>query len=184
MRNKIKPLILCGLFAALTAIGAFIKIPMWPAPITAQTMFIAAAGVLIGPKLGAASQLIYLLLGLFGLPIFTKGGGFGYIFQPTFGFLLASIPTVIVIGVISKKIDGVKGAVIATVCGYAVLYLIGVPYLWMIVNYVSGVEMSISAALYSGMVLFIPGDALKVAAVALLSVKLKPVVRFTQVNSR
>ena len=68
---KTRALILTALFAALTAVGAFLRIPFPIAPITLQVFFTAMAGVLLGPRYGALSQLVYVVLGLIGLPVFT-----------------------------------------------------------------------------------------------------------------
>ncbi|MCK4308969.1 MAG: biotin transporter BioY, partial [Candidatus Atribacteria bacterium] len=61
---------LISLFAALTAVGAFISIPLHPVPITLQTLFTLLAGMILGSTLGATSQIIYVLLGIIGLPVF------------------------------------------------------------------------------------------------------------------
>ena len=80
-----KEMILCALFAALIAIGAFIKVPLPYVPFTMQLMFTTLAGILLGSRLGAMSTGIYIAIGLIGIPVFTKGGGIGYIFQPVQG---------------------------------------------------------------------------------------------------
>ena len=85
-------MVLAALFAALTAIGAFLQIPTGTVPITLQFLFTALAGLLLGWKWGAISQLLYVGIGLLGLPVFTQGGGIGYVLQPSFGFLLGLIP--------------------------------------------------------------------------------------------
>ena len=79
MHSKTRSLILAALFAALTAIGAFLKIPLGALSLTLQFFFTAMAGVLLGPRWGAASQAVYVALGLAGLPVFTMGGGLGYV---------------------------------------------------------------------------------------------------------
>ena len=79
---KTRTMILCALFAALTAVGAFFKIPFALAAISLQFLFTAMAGVLLGAGYGALSQAVYVLIGLVGVPIFALGGGFSYIFQP------------------------------------------------------------------------------------------------------
>ena len=99
---KIKDIILTALFAALTAIGAFLKIPFPLAAITMQSFFTAMAAILLGRKYGALSQGVYVLIGLVGIPIFALGGGFSYVFQPTFGFLLGLIPAAWVIGALCR----------------------------------------------------------------------------------
>ena len=82
--TKTKSLIYCGLFTALIAVGAFIKIPVPVVPFTLQYLFTMMAGLLLGPKLGALSVTFYMLLGLAGLPIFSEGGGIWYIFKPNY----------------------------------------------------------------------------------------------------
>ena len=64
-------MLLSALFAALTAVGAFIRLPAGPTSITLQFFFSALAGILLGVKWGAVSQLLYVGLGLLGLPVFT-----------------------------------------------------------------------------------------------------------------
>ena len=93
-----RKLVYTALFAALTAAGAFLRIPMGFSSVTLQYLFTAMAGLLLGRRWGAVSQAVYVLLGLVGLPIFTMGGGLGYVFQPTFGFLLGLIPAAWVVG--------------------------------------------------------------------------------------
>ena len=90
-RSKIKDLTLMALFAALTAVGAFITIPVPPVPFSLQIFFAILAGALLGSRRGAISVAVYVLLGLCGLPVFTKGAGLSYIFQPTFGYLAGFI---------------------------------------------------------------------------------------------
>lgn len=90
MKQKVnvRNLSLMALFAALTAVGAFITIPVPPVPFSLQIFFAILAGALLGSRQGAMSIVIYLLLGLCGLPVFTKGAGLSYLLQPTFGYLL------------------------------------------------------------------------------------------------
>ena len=71
---KTKGVIYCGLFTALIAVGAFIKIPIPVVPFTLQYLFTMLAGLLLGSRLGTVSVLSYMLLGLAGLPIFSEGG--------------------------------------------------------------------------------------------------------------
>ena len=132
---RTKQLVLTALFAALTAIGAFLKIqiPVEGIPaITLQFFFTAMAGVLLGAKYGAISQAVYVLLGLVGLPIFTMGGGFSYVLQPSFGFLLGLIPSAWVIGILCKNAKSFWPMALGILAGLAVLYLIGTPsWTWL-----------------------------------------------------
>ena len=70
-----KDITLISLFAAMTAIGAFISIPIGPVPLTLQTLFVLMSGFVLGPKKGALSQVVYIALGLIGLPIFAGFSG-------------------------------------------------------------------------------------------------------------
>ena len=105
MKLATKEIILVALFAALTAAGAFIKIPIPYVPFTLQFLFCALAGILLGAKLGGLSQISYVAMGLIGIPVFTEGGGPAYIFQPTFGYLIGFIMGSYVIGKITETMD-------------------------------------------------------------------------------
>ena len=153
-----RKLVYTALLAALTAAGAFIRIPIGISVITLQFLFTAMAGVLLGPGGGALSQGVYVALGLVGLPIFTAGGGFGYVLQPSFGFLL---------GLIRRSSSPVRLA-LACGAGLAVLYAVGVPYMALILNGYLGKGISAPALLWSGMLIYLPGDAAKIAVTALL----------------
>ena len=163
-----RKLVYTALFAALTAAGAFLRIPLGVSSITLQFLFTAMAGVLLGAGCGALSQAVYVALGLIGLPIFTTGGGFTYVLQPTFGFLLGLIPTAAVIGALTRRNASPVRVALACVAGLAVLYAVGVPYMALILNGYMGKGMSVSGLLWAGMLPFLPGDAIKIAVTALL----------------
>ena len=163
-----RKLVYTALLAVLTAVGAFLRIPLGVSSITLQFLFTAMAGVLLGPGCGALSQGVYVALGLIGLPIFTAGGGFGYVLQPTFGFLLGLIPAAAIIGTISRRSTSPLRLALACVAGLAVLYAVGIPYMALILNGYMGKGMSVSALLWAGMLPFLPGDAIKIAVTALL----------------
>jgi len=168
-KNRTKTLILVSLFSALTAAGAFIKLPMWPVSITLQFFMTACAGLLLGGHKAAASQLIYLLVGLAGVPVFTEGGGIAYIARPSFGFLIGLIPAAFVIGVLSRKKRNFAGMVCASAAGLAVLYIIGLPYMYISVNVFMSARMSVWTAISSGMLIFLPGDIIKIIAAVIIS---------------
>ena len=127
-------MVLAALFAALTAIGAFLQIPTGTVPITLQFLFTALAGLLLGWKWGAISQLLYVGIGLLGLPVFTQGGGIGYVLQPSFGFLLGLIPAAAVIGALPARRTGYLTVLAAVLVGDLILYAVGVPYMYLILH--------------------------------------------------
>ena len=171
---KIHTMTRVALFAALTAVGAFIRIPLGYSSITLQTFFTAMAGCVLGPWYGALSQLVYVALGLVGLPIFTQGGGIGYLMQPTCGFLIGLIPAAWVIGRIAGRKPEPKQIVPACLLGYGVLYAIGVPYMALILNTFLGKGMGFSAIMWAGMIPFLPGDMIKILCITLL---MPPILR-------
>lgn len=181
MIGNTRILTLCGLFAALTAIGAFIKIPLPPplVPFTLQFLFCALAGVLLGAKVGALSQLIYVLVGLVGIPVFTEGGGLHYIFKPTFGYLIGFVIGAYVIGICIEKFKEInfKNLFKASLIGLIVVYALGVVYMYVIYNFYIGNEMGVWTAIWGGAISCAPGDLLLCVLTAVMGVKMIPVLR-------
>lgn len=173
--SKTKSMILAALFAALTAVGALIRIPTPISSFTLQVLFVAMSGVLLGHKWGFLSQAAYILLGLVGLPIFVSGGGPGALLQPTFGFLLGMAAMSALVGYIVER----RGAKFFTICwacllGLVPLYAIGLPYMHLILTVYLQRSQTAWATIWGGMVIFLPWDILKVAATAALCAKLYP----------
>ena len=108
---KTRQMILIALFAALTGIGAFIKIPTPLVPYTLQYLFCAYAGIFLGSKDGLYSQLLYISIGLVGFPIFASGGGPAYVLQPTFGYLMGFAAGAYVIGLLIKKLKNIRNRI-------------------------------------------------------------------------
>ncbi len=103
-QGKVKELVLFSLFTALTAIGAFIRVPVPLCPFTLQLLFTTLSGLILGSRKGAASVAVYVVLGLSGVPVFTQGGGPGYIFQPTFGVHRGSLAYGEIVGAYGKTV--------------------------------------------------------------------------------
>ena len=181
--SKTKQLVFCSLFTALIAVGAFIKIPVPVVPFTLQYLFTMLAGLILGPRLGTISVTAYMLLGLAGLPIFTEGGGLMYLAKPSCGFLLGLPLMAMVIGLLTRDLKastlrghavrGMLRIALACVAGLAVLYLIGLPYMY----FVLAGKWSIQKTIVSGCLIFLPFDALKIVVTTLLCVRLLPVLR-------
>jgi biotin transport system substrate-specific component len=160
------------LFAALTAMGAFVAIPIGPVPIVLQNLFVMLAGLLLGPRWGLASVGVYLLAGFCGLPVFAGGqAGIGRLVGPTGGYLIGYLPAVYLIGRLTETADRrVVRDVTAMVLGTLLLYACGVSWL----KVVTGLQWT--KALAVGMLPFLIGDALKIAAAVPVSRALRPVI--------
>jgi biotin transport system substrate-specific component len=171
--RALRPMVLASLFAALTAAGAYMAIPIGPVPIVLQNMFVFLAGLLLGSRWGAASVAVYLLAGIVGLPVFAGGtGGIGRIFGPTGGFLLGYLPVVFLIGRLTERRPAsMYRDIAALAAGALLLYVCGAPWIKLVTG------MPFDKALALGVLPFLPGDALKIAAAALLAKSLRPIMR-------
>ncbi len=185
MKFKTREIILVSLFCALSIIGGFIKIPIGIVPITLQYLVTALSGVLLGPVLGAMSQLIYVLLGIVGLPVFTSGGGLGCILTPTFGYLLGFIASSYIIGkIVYNAKPSFSRILIASILGLLVTYLIGTTYMYIILNYVTNIKITLLRSIEVGILVFIPGDLIKCLITAELGSKIIPKINKSYKNDR
>lgn len=165
-----------SLMAAATAVMAQIAIPM-PAgvPMTLQTLAVILAGVILGPKLGAASMLIYLLIGAVGLPVFSGlKGGAAMLVGPTGGFIISFPIMAFIIGLGAKSNKNEK-------YGDAVFWLLLL--LGTIVNYAIGTAMfclstgsTLGAGLSACVVPFIPTTIVKTIIGGVLGLRIKKAV--------
>lgn len=176
---KTKNLVLIALFTSLTAVGAFIAIPVPVCPFTLQLLFTTLAGILLGAKKGALSVLCYLVIGLIGLPVFTQGGGIGYIFQPTFGYLIGFAVGAFVTGYIANRKDKPTflRLLIAGFAGLIIVYAFGMTYLWAIKTFYIGSGIGFKVLIINCFVFAVPGDILLCILAAVVGKRLIPVVK-------
>jgi biotin transport system substrate-specific component len=172
LKISVRSLVLTPLFTALTIVSAFVRIPFPLAPMTLQLLFVLMSGMILGPKLGALSQIIYIALGLAGAPVFAYGGGVGYIFNPTFGFLIGFVLMSYTTGVIFKYERSFKRALAAGLIGLLSCYMIGLPYLYLIFNRYLGIEKTVWEVVSGAMLIFLPGDILKIVIGSYLSIEI------------
>jgi biotin transport system substrate-specific component len=149
-------------FAALTALGARVAVPVpgTPVPFTFQVVAVLLAGWMLGPRLGAASQVAYLTAGAAGLPVFAAGGGLAYFLGPTGGYLLAYPAAAAVVGWLVTRRGAVWSQLLALAAGVAVIHAGGVAWLSTVVGE--------GGALAAGVAPFLAVDALKVVFALLL----------------
>lgn len=171
MNNKTKNLVLCAMCAAITCILAPISIPIEPVPISLCTFAVMLAGVLLGAKFGFVSQLIYVLLGAVGLPVFASySAGISCIAGMTGGYIVAYPILALLTGLIYWKFGKSKTGklrvlwmFLAMVIGTVVLYAFGTA--WFCV--VSGT--GVVPALGMCVIPFLPGDVIKMIVVIVIS---------------
>lgn len=188
LQKRIRIIVYVSIFSALTAVGAFIKIPLLLVPFTLQTFFVILSGNILGSRYGALSQTIYLCLGLMGLPIFAYGGGIGYIFKPTFGYLIAYPVGAFISGyllqliclqrkenIITKDLNYnllIKTCFVNFI-SILVILIIGVIYLFININFILGKDIEFNKALWSGLIIFLPSEAIKVIIASLVTIRIK-----------
>jgi biotin transport system substrate-specific component len=162
------------LFAALTAVGALIAIPVGPVPIVLQNFFVMLMGLLLGPRWGLAGIGVYLLAGVLGLPVFAGGtSGIARLAGPTGGYLVGYLPCVALIGWISNRGKGHRIIdALAMLCGTFALYTCGVAWLKLVTGMTWGKAMGL------GVIPFLPGDIAKIIAAVLVIKTLRRLTTF------
>lgn len=163
-----------ALFAALIAALGLIPAIYLPflagVPITAQTLGVMLAGVLLGPWRGALAVLLFLLVVALGAPFLSGGrGGLGVFAGPTVGFLVGWPIAAAVCGLLMRRLSrlpvGIAAFLAASLGGIVVLYAIGVPG----ISLVTGIDL---VKAFMGSAAFIPGDLIKAAIVGLVAATL------------
>ena len=175
--SKLRYIILAALFAALMAISAWFKVPLPPTmtPVTLQVMFVLFCGLLLPPVYAFAAQAVYVFIGLVGLPVFTEGGGFAYVLKPTFGFLIGFILAAWVIALLVKKfkVERLSSMFTVAIVGVIVIYLIGVPYGYIIFNHVLGAAWTLKQVITAFCTLYLPIDIIKAIIAAFITFAVK-----------
>lgn len=184
-RNVPRELAVSGLFAALIATGAFIKItiPVQPYPMhfTLQWFFVLLAGLLFDKRQAAGSVGTYLLIGLLGVPVFAAGGGLGYLVRPTFGFLLGFFLAAYVMAGICEQMRkrtamNVWKMMIPAMAGLLVYYAMGAIYFYIISNYVISMPIGWKLVLINTVLLTIGEDFILCVLAVMVAARLRPAV--------
>jgi len=170
---KTKDLAYIALFAAITAVlGLVPAISVGPVPITAQTLGVMLAGAVLGARRGFLSQLLFLVLVAIGLPLLASGaGGLAVFAGPTAGYLISWPIAAFVVGWLTERFwsryNLAWGVLANVVGGILVIYAIGVPVLAVMAN------LSPGAAIVSGALPFLVGDAIKAVLAAAIAVQVR-----------
>lgn len=180
--DSTRRMMLAALFASLTAVGAFIRIPIPPVPFTLQTLFVFLSAGFLGASGGFMSQCLYLAVGLIGLPVFSGGGGIGYIFDPRFGYLLGFPVSAFVMGIMVKRLIVLPQRnkefnrrfvfvryIWVYAAGSVIIFAFGLTFLFF---YAESFLGSFYSILWAGFLIFIPTNIAKIIFGSWLSVRL------------
>lgn len=187
MRLRALDITLVGMFAALMAIGA--NITSWApflvvggVPITLQTFFCVLAGAILGRRLGALSMVVYMLVGLFGAPVFAKfSGGFGMIAGPTFGFIVSFILAAYVTGWIIEKggeQPSIARFIVAALVGMVINYVVGTNWMYFAYKYWAEAPKGFSYGVaWSWMLVPLPKDVILSIIAGIISPRFYAAIR-------
>ncbi|WP_299087930.1 biotin transporter BioY [uncultured Microbacterium sp.] len=157
--------------ATFVAALAQVEVPLWPVPITGQTLAVVVVGAALGARRGAAALVTYLLAGLAGLPVFAGfTGTIAAVAKPSFGFVLGFIVAAFVAGWFAERAWDRKPllAFVGFVAASAIPFVFGIPYMAFILNVVGGGSFGISEILAFGLWPFVVGGLIKAAIAAVL----------------
>ena len=172
---SIKDIVYISLFTSITiALGALppILLPFSPVPITSQSLGPMLCGSILGAKKGGLSSLLFIILVIIGFPILSggRGGGIGVLLGPAGGFLICWPISAVIIGYFFEKnwinIGYIKAFIIIFFGGMIIIYISGI--IWL--SIMAGISMY--QALIS-VIIFIPGDLLKVTIATMVAINIK-----------
>ncbi len=166
------------MFAAIIAVCAQISIPVGAVPFTLQTLGVFTAAAMLGWKRGIICVLVYILLGLIGVPVFANfSGGVSALFGLTGGYIIGFIFTALAVGLMCEKLGRKLWVlVVSMIIGLLLCYVFGTAWFLIVYN-LQGSSMGLGAALMTCVVPFLIPDAAKIAAAAILVNRLYKVVR-------
>lgn len=182
LKWTVRDLAFCGLFTALIAVGAFIKvtIPVQPVPMhfTLQFFFVLLSALLMGAERSLASVGTYLTIGLCGVPVFASGGGPAYLLRPTFGFLIGFAAAGFLTGRVfeRKRKTSFSWLLFSAFCGLLADYLCGMVYFYVCSNYVLHVLVSWRLVFINCFLLTVGEDFILCVLAAMLAKRLLPVL--------
>lgn len=158
--EKTRTMILTSLFAALTAAGAFIRIPIPVVPFTLQFLFTTMAGLLLGGRAGLTAVCIYGAMGLLGLPVFAEGGGPAYVLKPSFGYIIGFALGSFVTGTIANRVPAPRFSRLLAAClaGLGIVYLTGMAYYYLISRFYLQNPIGLWPLFLYCFLLAVPGD--------------------------
>lgn len=178
MKTKLttKDLSIIPIFTAIIIIGTYIRLPFPVIPMTLQVFAVLLSGQILGSKNGALSVVVYIALGLLGVPVFSSGGGLTSLVSPTFGYIVGFVPTSYIAGFGRDKLAerNFKKLFLINVLAIIPCYLCGMVWLYVIKNFYLNTPINIYSVLYFGFLKTILTDLIHCALTAFISLKTAP----------
>jgi biotin transport system substrate-specific component len=169
-RSWVSDIALVTAGAALVAVLAQVAVPLWPVPVTGQTLAVLLVGASLGAARGAASLSLYALLGAVGLPIYSDASsGWSVLLGPTGGYIIGFIASAAIVGWAAERSwdRGWYKPIITFVGGSLVVFAFGLPWLAVSLGQL-GLPNDLQSVLVAGFYPFIIGGLIKAAIAAAL----------------
>ncbi|HHU31360.1 MAG: biotin transporter BioY [Zhaonellaceae bacterium] len=177
MSFDIRQMTIVSIFTSLTiGVAVFTRFSASIIPFSMLPLMVMLAGNILGSKMGFLSMLLYLFVGMIGIPAFASPpyGGLAYVTQPSFGFLIGFIFAAYVIGRISERGDSkLRTYFIANIMGMLVINFFGLVYFWLLYNYILGEPISFAQVFKIGAMPFLIPDLIKSIIASFLGLNIR-----------
>lgn len=171
-KSKTYLLAMTAVMTAVTCVLAPLSIPIGPVPISFTNLAIYLALYLLGWKMGTISYVVYVCIGLVGMPVFSGfAGGLGKLLGPTGGYIIGFIPMAIIAGIVIDRCKNRALQFLAMVAGTAVCYVFGTAWFCVVM------DSTVAAALSLCVLPFIPGDIAKIVIAMIIGPILRGYLR-------
>lgn len=178
-RNLIVTLTLSALFCTLICVGSLIRIPIPNMmPMTLQTFFVLLTALVLPLKASTLATVTYMVLGLIGLPIFSGGGGLGYVLMPNFGFIIGFLISTVIISVITESLKkrNLWQCIAISLLGIIIIYIIGILYFAFITNVYNDNDCSAIWFIQTIFLPFLPKEIICIILASISAYKIRPYI--------
>ena len=177
-RSRTLKLVLIAVFVALFTVGAYVKIPVSAISISLQFLFVTLSFLLLGARLSFVAVLIYLTMGLAGLPVFVSGGGYAYVFNLSFGYLVGFLIATLVGGSLAKKKGAFGWYLVSSLIAMVIVHACGVAYMLLLKDYLyaGGNNLTLNYVLIYATLPCLPTDVIWCALASFIAIKLRPII--------
>ena len=177
-RSRTLKLVLTAVFVALFTVGAYVKIPVSVITVSLQFLFVLLSFLLLGARLSFVAVLIYLIMGLVGLPVFVSGGGYAYVFNLSFGYLVGFLVATLVGGSLARRKVSFGGYLLSSLIAMVIVHACGIAYMLLLKDYLyaGGNDLTLSYVLIYATLPLLPTDVICCVLASFIATKLRPII--------
>lgn len=180
---KVKDISLMSIMLSILIITSKISIDLVIISMTLQTFSVILISLILKWKRSFIVILVYMLMGLIGIPVFSNGGGFFYVLKPSFGFILGFLLSTLIVG--SKPFENKKiSYFIKAIIGLAIIDIIGLIYMSLILNLYMDLSYSFIKILKIGLLPFVIKDIFSVTLASLVALRVNNEIYLKEVEAQ